>query len=356
MKKNKATATESEAKPPRKSAPQAESASPKNAPAKTGKKGRPKKTAEKPPVNTEPAPVAARSKKSAVKAVDSGVAPVSDQKRKAAEVTEEPANDPAKLETIKNLVHKPKHTPAIFKLPSKKLTPVLFTLEDVRELLKNRGELKQRGVSEAPPEKTTPTVAEAKPVELPPPARESPAPRQRIVGAANLADILGFVPVHKKPSEGLVREVPKKWAGYYKMLMDLRQHLREKLNIHTEDTLLKTGREDAGDASAYSQHIADAGTDSFDRDFALGLLSNEKEALYEVEQAIERIFKGTYGICEITGQPIAKERLEAVPFTRFSLEGQAEYEKNNRRQLQRNSYFAELTGDEAGAFSDDSSE
>jgi RNA polymerase-binding transcription factor DksA len=57
--------------------------------------------------------------------------------------------------------------------------------------------------------------------------------------------------------------------------------------------------------------------------------------LYEVEEAIQRIKLGEYGLCEVTGEPIAAERLEAVPFTRFSLEGQAEYEKKNRRKVAR---------------------
>ena len=85
----------------------------------------------------------------------------------------------------------------------------------------------------------------------------------------------------------------------------------------------------------FGNHQADAATDAFDRDFALSLVSSEQDALYEVEEAIQRIKLGEYGLCEVTGEPIAPERLEAVPFTRFSLEGQAEYEKKNRRKVAR---------------------
>lgn len=64
--------------------------------------------------------------------------------------------------------------------------------------------------------------------------------------------------------------------------------------------------------------MADAGTDNFDRDLALGMLSNEQDALYQIEQALDRIRNGTYGICEVTGKSIEPDRLEAVPWTRFS--------------------------------------
>ncbi|MDX2109067.1 MAG: hypothetical protein SFY80_02380 [Verrucomicrobiota bacterium] len=268
----------------------------------------------------------------------------------------EPEVDPKKLEAIKNLLHKPKHTPAVFKVTIKKQAPVVFTLEDVREVLKSRTDDQDKPIEA---KIAQPLVAEVVPIIPVPPApvvkivHDLPPPRPRVVAAANLADILGFIPVTKKPTEGLVREVPRKWAHYHRLLMDLRNHLRERLNIHSEETLNRSTREDAGDHAGVSQHIADAGTDAFDRDFALGLVSNEKEALAEIEAAIERIYEGTYGVCEITQQSIAKERLEAVPFTRYSLDGQAEYEKTHRRVAHRAQFFADLTGDEAGAYGEE---
>jgi len=73
--------------------------------------------------------------------------------------------------------------------------------------------------------------------------------------------------------------------------------------------------------------MADAATDSFDRDFALSMASSEQDALYEVEEAIQRIHDRTYGICELTGKPIEKKRLEAIPWTRFSLAAEQLLEK-----------------------------
>jgi RNA polymerase-binding transcription factor DksA/lipoprotein signal peptidase len=121
--------------------------------------------------------------------------------------------------------------------------------------------------------------------------------------------------------------VPEKFKRYYKLLVDLRKHLTEGIERHSEETLKRSVKDDAGDLSAYGQHMADAGTDTFDRDFALSLVSNEQEALSEIEAAIKRIRDGTYGICEITAKPISKERLLAVPFTRYSAEAQKQIER-----------------------------
>jgi RNA polymerase-binding transcription factor DksA len=78
----------------------------------------------------------------------------------------------------------------------------------------------------------------------------------------------------------------------------------------------------------YSMHMADAATDSFDRDLVLGLLSFEQEGLYEIDAALKRIEDGTYGICELTGKPIPWERLAAIPWTRFSIEAENQLEEN----------------------------
>ncbi len=93
--------------------------------------------------------------------------------------------------------------------------------------------------------------------------------------------------------------------------------------------------------------MADAGTDTFDRDFALSLVSSEQEALTEIDAAIKRIKDGSYGICEITGKPIAKERLSAVPFTRYSADAQKEIERNRMRTRSSAGLFGELGEDGA---------
>lgn len=113
--------------------------------------------------------------------------------------------------------------------------------------------------------------------------------------------------------------VPRKWAEHHRNLLALRAKLLEQMGQLAQQANEETAR--AG------LHMADAGTDSFDRDFALSLLSSDQNALYEIEEAIKRIQNGTYGICEVTGKPIPKARLAAIPWTRFSVEAQTQLER-----------------------------
>ncbi len=112
-------------------------------------------------------------------------------------------------------------------------------------------------------------------------------------------------------------------------LEELRDHILDQMQNQEQIT---RQRAEGSEASAYGMHQADAGSDSYDRDFALSLLSQEQDALYEIEEAIKRIFYGTYGICEMSGKEIPKSRLEAIPYARFTVECQAQIEKENKRR------------------------
>ncbi len=176
------------------------------------------------------------------------------------------------------------------------------------------------------------------------------------VKTASLADILGFNPTKGKKAPAAMideSEVPEKYRRYYRLLLELRHHVLVQLGEHTEETLLKSAKDDSGDLSGYGQHMADAGTDTFDRDFALSMVANEQEALSEIEAAIKRINDGTYGVCEITQKPIAKERLLAVPFTRHSAEAQKDLERNRHRSRTQAGLFGEMGEDGAGKMMDD---
>ncbi|MFR1411325.1 MAG: TraR/DksA family transcriptional regulator [Akkermansia sp.] len=88
---------------------------------------------------------------------------------------------------------------------------------------------------------------------------------------------------------------------------------------------------EGSEASGSGEHQADAGSDAYDRDFALSLLSKEQDGLYEIEQALARIDNGTYGICEMSYKVIPILRLEAIPFARLTVECQAQWEKEKAR-------------------------
>lgn len=244
---------------------------------------------------------------------------------------------PSKKNALRNSILKRK-------APAK---PIAFSLDEVRAIAKTV--VPKAGTTEAKPAK--PTKAAATKVAL---ALEKPA-KPNHIKAASLSDILGFNPKRSsapEPYEGV--EVPEKFKRFYRLLLDLRKHLTEGIELHSEETLKRSSKDDSGDLSSYGQHMADAGTDTFDRDFALSLVSSEQEALTEIDAAIKRIHDGSYGVCEITQKPIAKERLLAVPFTRYSAEAQKDLEKNRYRTRTAGGLFGEL-GEEGGKIMDEDS-
>jgi len=94
-------------------------------------------------------------------------------------------------------------------------------------------------------------------------------------------------------------------------------------------------KESAEEMASYSLHMADSGTDNFDRDFALSLLSSDQDAVYEIEEALKRIEKDAYGVCELTGKAIPRARLDAIPWTRFTVEAQAQLERDGALRQKR---------------------
>jgi len=123
--------------------------------------------------------------------------------------------------------------------------------------------------------------------------------------------------------------------GQREKLLHLRDAMVDSMAGVAQDTL--RSRAEGSEASAFGMHQADAGSDAYDRDFALSLLSQEQDALYEIDQALKRIDLGTYGICEMSGKPIGHPRLEAIPFARFTVECQSQLEKQNKASRVRQS-------------------
>jgi RNA polymerase-binding transcription factor DksA len=110
-------------------------------------------------------------------------------------------------------------------------------------------------------------------------------------------------------------------------LAELRDHILDQVQGVTKDSLRERGE---GGGSAFGMHQADAGSDAYEKDFALSLLSQEQDALYEIEQAMKRIQAHVYGVCEMSGQAIPVSRLEAIPFARFTVDCQTRFEQENK--------------------------
>ena len=155
--------------------------------------------------------------------------------------------------------------------------------------------------------------------------KKTPA-RKTVRGLATSSLVLGR-PVVKAKKDSAPLQITAKWVKYYQRLLDLRDQL-----MHQMSGLAKQSAEEI---AGYSLHMADSGTDNFDRDFALSLLSSDQDAVYEIEEALKRIQRKTYGICELTGKPIPKARLDAIPWTRFTVEAQAQLEREGALRQRR---------------------
>ena len=141
-----------------------------------------------------------------------------------------------------------------------------------------------------------------------------------------------------KPNEKLITVVkvkskkPVQVTGWLlkqrQRLLALKDTLLDSMSGVAKDSL--RSRAEGSEASAFGMHTADAGSDAYDRDFALSLLSQERDSLFEIDAALKKIEVGQYGACEISGKPIPHARLEALPFARYTVECQAELEKTNR--------------------------
>ncbi len=119
---------------------------------------------------------------------------------------------------------------------------------------------------------------------------------------------------------------------YKKILEDAKRKIAGDLRHLENDSLNMNQRDAAGDLSGYSFHMADMATDNFDREFTLGLASNEQQFLNAVDVALRKIQDGEFGVCEDCKKPIPQKRLQAVPYARLCIKCQEIEEKNNRKQ------------------------
>jgi len=118
---------------------------------------------------------------------------------------------------------------------------------------------------------------------------------------------------------------------FERRLLDERNRISGEMG-HLENTILKVNpRDSAGDLSgSYAFHMADAGTDSMEREISFDIASKEGRLLREIDDALRRIYNGVYGICESSGKPIARARLEALPWARYTVEEQHNIERQQR--------------------------
>lgn len=119
----------------------------------------------------------------------------------------------------------------------------------------------------------------------------------------------------------------KELKDFRKIVLKRKDEIIDDIQHISDDTLKKSQKEASGDISGYTYHMADVATDNYDREFYLGLASNERQSLYELEDALKRIEDGSFGICDGCKNHISKIRLKAVPSARLCIKCQEKTEK-----------------------------
>jgi RNA polymerase-binding transcription factor DksA len=236
---------------------------------------------------------------------------------------------------------------------------------------KPQAKVKPASKKPAPSKKPSAVLKKAAPAKKGAPISKKPAPKKAVTVAKKTAPVKKSAPAKKaapvKKAAPAKKSAPIKKAAPFKKAAPVKQTApvkaqkmpvvvikkgkepikvtgwvakqRDRL-LQLKDTLLDSmsgvgrdslrNRAEGGEASAFGMHTADAGSDAYDRDFALSLLSQERDSLFEIDAALKKINDGNYGFCEISGKPIPHNRLEALPFARYTVECQAELEKTNR--------------------------
>jgi RNA polymerase-binding transcription factor DksA len=249
-----------------------------------------------------------------------------------------PAKKPAKAKAASK-----KPAPAKAKKPASKAKPAVSKKPApakkpaVKKPAKAAKPAPKKPVSKKPAPSKKPVSKKPAPAPKKSPAKAKPAPKKPAAKSAP-AKPKAAPKAPAKPAPKNLKPLIKKAVKPVKLngwlakqrdrLLQLKDELLDSMSGVGRDTLRT--RAEGSDASAFGMHTGDAGSDAYDRDFALSLLSQERDSLFEIDAALKKINDGNYGICEISGKNIPRERLEARPFARYTVECQAELEKTNR--------------------------
>ena len=118
----------------------------------------------------------------------------------------------------------------------------------------------------------------------------------------------------------------KKRDSYKKLLLKIKEEILNDIK-QMSSTNSQSQKDSSGDVSGHALHMADVATDMYDREFNLGLASNDRELLYKVDGALNRIEDNTYGICQVCSKSIATARLKALPYVETCLKCQEKIEE-----------------------------
>jgi RNA polymerase-binding protein DksA len=127
----------------------------------------------------------------------------------------------------------------------------------------------------------------------------------------------------RPPSGGRPRvKLPKEMAEFRTLLLAERQRLEAELDEIEERTARMSEADRATELSSYEDHPADLASETFEREKALAIGESVESLLNQVNTALEKLERGTFGICDACGRPIKKARLQALPFATLCLDCQ----------------------------------
>ncbi len=265
-----------------------------------------KKTAKK---AAKKAPAKKAVKKVAKKAAKKGVVKKTAKKTAVKKVAKKPAKKTAKKAAVGKVAKK-----AAKKTVAKKAIAKKAAKKTVAKKTSAKKASKEEAMKVVSPVKVTKKVAK----------KASKRARKKAVVAEDLPPVIVKRRYVRPEKVAKLTVFEKKQR---QRLLDLRDQISDLMYGIQNDTI-KKGSE-GSDASGSGMHQGDAGSDAYDRDFALNMLSKEANALGEIEEALQRLELGSYGVCEESGDKIPNPRLEAMPFARLTVERQAAKERES---------------------------
>ena len=141
---------------------------------------------------------------------------------------------------------------------------------------------------------------------------------------ANSARSAGRISKNDKPKGS-----NPKFDVYKKILLKNKEQIVGDIRTLSDENS-GSGNDRSGDVSGHALHMADVATDMYDREFTLGLASNDRELLYEIDEALARVQDGSYGACSECKKSIPAQRLKAVPYARLCMKCQNKRESKRR--------------------------
>jgi len=128
------------------------------------------------------------------------------------------------------------------------------------------------------------------------------------------------------------KKLTKKQLDHFKdKLLAEKTRVLEEMDELQASNLKQSISDASGENSRYSYHLGDVASLSYGREFSMGLAERQQKYLEQVDEAIQRIDDGTYGICKVTGELISIERLDEVPVAKYSVRGKEIMERRKRQ-------------------------